>query len=195
MTRFIEQAITRAGLGDVVAARQRGDLDAVRRALDAAAAERPIDLLILGALADSIRVAERGNVVEVHDEPRPGDGVAWIEGDSDLELLRAVAFARITSPCAPSAAKIGVDWGRSGLEVAQVALGFGASELTGPITRKSGALIRDDELKKVKGKGMVAATALKRREIAALVRNAGRVCEFQSDDGEGDALRTEVSYA
>ncbi len=192
MTRFIEQAIARAGLGDVVPARQRGDLHQVCRALESAAADKPIDLLILGALADAIRVAESGDAVRVHDDARAGDGIVWIEGDSDLELLRAVAVARITGPVA---AKIGVDWGRSGLEVAQVALGFGASELTGPITRKSGALIREDELKKVKGRGMVAATALKRREIAALVRNAGRVCEFENEEGEGEPLRNEASYA
>ena len=75
---------------------------------------------------------------------------------------------------------MGVDWGREGMELAQVALGFGATDLTGPITRKSGTLISEDELKKVKGQGMVAATALKRRELAALVHNAGRTCEFTS---------------
>jgi 2-iminoacetate synthase ThiH len=121
--------------------------------------------------------------------------------------MRAVALARITGP---ASARIGVDWGRSGLEVAQVALGFGASELTGPITRKSGALIREDELKKVKGKGMVAATALRRREISALVRNAGRACVFVSQpeaspeasrhpegelEKESDSDPREASYA
>ncbi|MCW5835422.1 MAG: hypothetical protein KIS78_23675 [Labilithrix sp.] len=174
MTRFVEQAIARAGLAPVLPARARGDLDAVR-ALVASLGE--IDLLALGAVADLVRASEAGDVVHVH--PAASSGVQWIrDAASELELLRAVAVARVTGPIG---ARVGVDWGEQGLELAQVALGFGATDLTGPITRKSGDLIADDELKKVKGQGMVAASALKRREIAALVRNAGRSCEFTPD--------------
>ncbi|MBX3205850.1 MAG: hypothetical protein KF764_12325 [Labilithrix sp.] len=176
MTRFVEKAIARAGLADVVPARARGDLGAVH-ALVASLGE--IDLLALGAVADVVRVSEGGDVVRVH--PTASSDVAWIRGAaSELELLRAVAVARITGPVG---GRVGVDWGEQGLELAQVALGFGATDLTGPITRKSGDLIADDELKKVKGQGMVAASALKRREIAALVRNAGRTCEFTDETG------------
>ena len=89
-----------------------------------------------------------------------------------------MATLRVTGPLA---GRIGVDWGRYGFELAQVALGFGATDLTGPITRKSGGLIGDDELKKVKGQGMVARAALRRRELAALIRSAGRTCEFVGD--------------
>lgn len=173
MTRFVEQAIARAGLSPVQPARRRGDVDAVR-ALVTSLGE--IDLLALGAVADAVRSEECGEVVRIH--PTPADDVQWIvEAKSELDLLRAVAVARVSGPIG---ARIGVDWGRQGLELAQVALGFGATDLTGPITRKSGTLISEDELKKVKGQGMVAATALRRREIAALVRNAGRSCEFTS---------------
>ena len=105
----------------------------------------------------------------------------WIEGGSDLELLRAVAIARIEH-----GGKIGVDWGKTGLELAQVALGFGASELAGPITRKSGLPIYEDEAKKVKGEGMVELAALKRREIALLVKHAGRVARFLDQRPEGE---------
>lgn len=181
MSRFIEQAIARAGLGEVLPARQRRDLARVRAIF--AGGGRDVDLLILGALADAIRAAECGDTVFVHDDPSPT--IAWIasegESPSELEVLRAVALARITGE--PSA-RIGVDWGRHGLELAQVALGFGATDLTGPITRKSGALISEHELHKVKGKGMVAASALKRREIAALIHHAGRVCEMVSETAE-----------
>ncbi len=185
MTRFIDQALARAGLSPVQPARRRGDLDSVRALLGSLG---EIDLLALGALADAIRTEEHGDVVRIH--PTASNDVVWIgEAASELELLRAVAVARITGPLR---ARIGVDWGRHGLEVAQVALGFGATDLTGPITRKSGTLISEDELKKVKGQGMVAATALKRREIAALVRNAGRACEFTD---EGDSASASTSAA
>ena len=176
MSRFVDEAIARAGLGPVQAARRAGDVTAVRRLMTEIAS---VDILPLGALADATRTAEAGDVVRVH--PAPAVDVQWVRDGSELDLLRAVAIARITSPLG---ARIGVDWGSSGLEVAQVALGFGASDLTGPITRKSGTLISEDELKKVKGQGMVAATALKRREIAALVRNAGREPVFTDDTVE-----------
>jgi hypothetical protein len=179
MTRFVEQAIARAGLSSVIPSRARGDVDAVK-ALVASLVE--IDLLALGAVADAVRVAEAGDAVRVH--PTASSDVRWIvDAGSELALLRQVAIARITGPIA---CRIGVDWGRHGLELAQVALGFGATDLTGPITRKSGVLISEDELKKVKGQGMVAATALKRREIAALIRNAARFCEFTDEALVGD---------
>lgn len=188
MTSFVARAIESAGLGDLLAARRAGDLETVRRRL---ASRDAIDLLVLGAIADTIRVEECGDVVHVHprgtDEPLP-DGVQWVAraGKSELDLLRAVAVARITSP---RGARIGLDWGTSGLEVPQVALGFGATDLTGPITRKSGDIIDADALKKVKGKGMVAQTALRRLEIAALLQNARRVCHFVDEDAPTIATR------
>jgi hypothetical protein len=188
MTRFVEQAIARAGLGAVVPSRERGDVDAVR-SLVASLGE--VDLLALGAVADSVRTKEAGDVVRVH--PAPSDDVVWVnEAENELALLRAVAVARVTGGIG---ARVGVDWGRHGLELAQVALGFGATDLTGPITRKSGTLISEDELKKVKGQGMVAATALKRREIAALVRNAGRSCEFTDEIGGAGTVHTSEGEA
>lgn len=188
MTRFVEQAIARAGLAPILTARAQGDIAAVRTLL---ASQREIDLLILGALADEVRMREVGGLVRVH--PAASGEVAWItDGTSELDLLRQVATARITGPVG---GRVGVDWTVRGLEVAQVALGFGASDLTGPITRKSGVLIGEDELKKVKGQGMVARAALRRKEIAALIRNAGRECEFTD---EGPAVRgavEEVAHA
>ncbi|MDF2692729.1 MAG: hypothetical protein K0S65_1112 [Labilithrix sp.] len=183
MTRFVEQAIARAGLASVLPLRERGDVEAVRSLFSTLG---EADLLALGAVADAARTAESGDVVRVH--PTPASDVVWIdEAANELALLRAVATARLTGPIG---VRVGVDWGRHGLELAQVALGFGATDLTGPITRKSGVLISEDELKKVKGQGMVAATALKRREIAALIRNAGRVCEFTDEPGGVSTVHT-----
>lgn len=174
MTRFVDQAIERAGLAAMLPARRRGDLDAVRELISSLG---EIDLLALGAVADSVRVEENGDVVRVH--PIASPSVFWITNvASELDLLRAVALARVTGE---RASRIGVDWGQHGLELAQVALGFGGTDLTGPLTRKNGLLISEDDLKKVKGQGMVAASALKRREIAALIRNAGRLCEFTDE--------------
>lgn len=173
-SRFVEQAIERAGLGKVLEARTRGDLAVIPGLLEAAG---KVDILILGALADALRSAETDDVVHVH--PHAGDSVTWIaRGASEIDVLSAVAVARITGP---RHARIGVDWGETGMELAQVALGFGATDLTGPMTRKNGAMISEDDLKKVKGQGMVHVTALRRREIAALLRNAGRTCVFTDE--------------
>jgi len=139
------------------------------------------DLLVLGAVADMLRVEDSGDVVRIHETPDVRD-VTWVDvaqGTSELDVLRAVAVARVA---AGKNARIGIDWSRYGLELAQVALGFGASELCGAITRKSGLPIYEDEKKKVKGQGMVELRAIKKREIAALVTHAGRNPVFVEDE-------------
>lgn len=167
--RFVERAIEKAGLGDVLRARRAGDLDAVRSTMQA---WKEADLLVLGAAADLVRSEEVGEAVVIH-RPSEGHDVTWIEGQgSDLEVLRAVAVARLSS--APGA-RIGVDWTQHGLELAQVALGFGATDLRGAITRRNGLPILEDEAKKVKGQGNVPLAELRNAEIVALVRHAGRV--------------------
>ncbi|MBX3193131.1 MAG: hypothetical protein KF819_39470 [Labilithrix sp.] len=183
MKRVVEEAIARAGLLPVLAARRSGDLDAVRAK---APAWRKADLLALGAAADIARAEGAGDVVRIHE--RASADVTWVEiapGESELDLLRAVAVARLAS--APSA-RVGVDWSRCGLELAQVALGFGASDLRGPITKKSGLPVLDGETLKVKGQGMVELRAIKKREIAALVGHAGRRAVFVDDLGAPHAL-------
>jgi hypothetical protein len=177
-TSFIGLALERAGLSAVLSARRQGDLDGARQAFAAASARGPLDLLVIGALADAIRADECGDVVRVHDAK--AKDVVWIvKTTSELDLLRAIAAARVTGA---KGARVGVDWGSAGLELAQVALGFGATDLVGPIAKKNGLVILDDDVRKVKGQGMVSAAALKRREIAALVRNAGRTCELLGED-------------
>jgi hypothetical protein len=174
MSAFVDRVIENAGLRPVLVARAAGDFER------AAALLVEADILVVGAIADAVRAGSVGALVRIH--PTHDSSVIWIRREgSEVDLLRAVAIARIAHP---DGASIGVDWGEIGLELAQVALGFGASDLTGPIVRKSGALIAADDLKKVKGQGLVASASLKRREIAALVRNAGRACDFTDERGQ-----------
>jgi len=180
VTRFVDEAVARAGLGPVQAARRAGDMEAVRATVKSWAGA---DLLALGAVADAARTDDVGDTVVIHEraDAKGVREVLWVEapaGGSELDLLRAVAVARITGG---KGARVGVDWGRAGLELAQVALGFGASDLRGPIARKSGLPILEDEKKKVKGQGMVELRSLRRREIASLVTHAGRLPAFDDE--------------
>jgi len=121
--------------------------------------------------------------VEVH-RTAAGEGAG-------IAFLRAVAVARITGP---RAAEVRVDWSEVGIELAQVALGFGASELVGPIANKRGLAIADDATKKVKGEGMVSLQAMKQRELAGLVRRSGRTVAIIGPHGaepEAPPERTE----
>ena len=179
MSTLTEQAIVGAGLLPLLEARRRGDLESVR-ALAAALGEA--DLLAVGALADRIRTEEAGDVVRVYANARPEPSANAVdvrrEGTGDaagMKFLRAVAVARV---CGPHAAAVRVDWSEIGLELAQVALGFGASELVGPIANKRGLVIADDATKKVKGEGMVSLQSIKQREIAGLVERSGRKVEL-----------------
>lgn len=185
MTRFVEEAIAKAGLLTVLSARRAGELEKVRATVIQWGAA---DLLALGAVADSVRVDDVGEVVRIHESARVASetpdgeegtsGVTWVEAPangSELDFLRAVAIARIA---ARKGARIGVDWSQQGMELAQVALGFGASDLRGPITRKSGLPILEGERLKLKGQGMVELRSIKRQEIAALVTHAGRLPVF-----------------
>ncbi|MDB4933287.1 MAG: hypothetical protein JWP87_259 [Labilithrix sp.] len=177
MTRFVEEAIAKAGLEPVLAARRSGDLETVRTTVTSWGAA---DLLALGAVSDAVRTEDVGEVVRIHEQAGVTD-VTWIDASthaSELDFLRAVAVARIA---ARSGARIGVDWSKCGMELAQVALGFGASDLCGPITRKSGLPIYADEKTKVKGQGMVELRSIKRQEIGALVTHAGRLPVFVDD--------------
>lgn len=174
MTRFLEDAIARVGLMPVLEARRAGDLDTVRAGL---AALRSADLLALGAIADLLRSEEIGDEVRIHEEGEEA-GVVWVTaplGATDLDVLREAAITRIASA---KGARTGIDWSRHGYELAQVALGFGVTDLRGSLMRKSGLPIYDDEVAKVKGEGMVDLKSLKKRELAKLVTHAGRVAVF-----------------
>jgi hypothetical protein len=175
MSALAQEAIAREGLRPILDARRAGDMDAVRSLAPVLA---KADLLAVGALADVVRDEEKGDLVRVYTNVRPAPGATTIEvhreggGDgAGMQLLRAVAIARITGP---HAADVRVDWSEIGIELAQVALGFGANELVGPIANKRGLAIADDATKKVKGEGMVSLQAMKQRELAGLVRRSGR---------------------
>lgn len=186
MSALVREAIERGGLGGVLAARQAKDFVALAQA-------EPLletcDLLVLGALADSIRREELGDEVRIYANTEADPGEAFVFGASErgLALLRRVAIARVT---APVRARVRVDWGSAGLELAQVALGFGASELEGPLANKRGLPIAEDATKKLRGQGMVAVQALARKELAGLIRRAGREPVFV--DARAAAQRAEA---
>lgn len=199
MSALVLSAIERAGLGAVFGLRKEKNVAALRALVPQL---EEADLLVLGALADRIRALEVGDDVRVFanvprhrrsGEPAEGEdernlappaerGVIRLgEQGRGLPLLRAVAIARITSP---PAARVRVDWGATGLEIAQVALGFGANELEGPLANKRGLPIADDATKKLKGQGMVSVQALARKELEGLLGRAGRKAIFA--DGRED---------
>lgn len=172
MSALVISSIERGGLGDVLAARHAKDftaLAAAKKRLEAA------DLLLLGALADLVRKDEVGNDVRIYAnvEAERSDALVFGETERGLPLLRAIAVARITGPLH---ARIRILYGGDavGLEIVQIALGFGASELEGRIANKRGLPIADDATKKLKGQGMVAVQALAKKELAGLLRRQGR---------------------
>jgi 2-iminoacetate synthase ThiH len=175
MSLLVERAIALAGLGEIAEARRRGDLDRVR-ALGSVL--ETVELLPLGALADRIRAEEVGDVVRVYANTTAesaSDVLVVRSAGHGTVTLRRIAIARITGP---SRARVRIDWSDTGLELAQVALGFGASELVGPIANRRGLPIADDARAKVKGAGLVAVQALKRKELEALIARTGRTVVF-----------------
>ena len=157
------------------------------------------DLLAVGALADVIRSEEAGAVVRVYANVRPEPSARAIEvrrangegagagAGAGIQFLRAVAIARIPGP---QAAEVRLDWAEVGIELAQVALGFGASELVGPIATKRGLAIADDATKKVKGEGMVSLQAMKQRE-QRMQLTGGEILRDRMQDHDVDRSRTE----
>jgi 2-iminoacetate synthase ThiH len=191
MSELIDRTIEVAGLGDLIEARRAGGLSA-----EQLARLRSADLLVLGALADRVRADEVGAEVTIYTAEPPVDGLPRVtfpapgapgESVTGLELLREVAVARVAG--APRL-RIRVDWAVCGLEIAQVALGFGADELVGRIANKRGLPLGEGELLGVGKKSRhEAADLVKRKELSELVRRAGRVPSFAGGNGvrEGSA--------
>jgi hypothetical protein len=190
VSALVDRAIEWAGLGDVLAARREGRLpEALGQRLGAA------DLLVLGALADRVRAEEVGAEVVVYTgTPPPTDEpVVTLPAEdgslTGLELLREVALARITGP---QRVRVRVVWTRCGLELAQVALGFGADELAGRIATKRGLPIGEGELAGAGKKSRrELAQVVKRKELAAYVRRAGRVPLFMGEGGQPEPMLAE----
>lgn len=180
MSALIDQAIRQAGLDDVLSARRSGPVTAqhVERL-------RACDLLVLGALADRVRAQEVGDLVSIHTDapPEAEPGVLVLPGSgaelTGLALLREVAMARATGP---RAGRIRVDWTRCGLELAQIALAFGANELVGRIASKRGLpLLTGEKLGVGKKSRLEDAEVVKRRELEGFVRRAGRTPWFAEE--------------
>jgi hypothetical protein len=176
VTALVDSAIASAGLADVLAARSAGALSATH-----VARLREADLLVLGALADRVRADEVGAEVRIytHDPADDADVVLPRAGSdlTGLELLREVAIARIAGP---RGARVRVDWTLCGLELAQVAIGFGANELAGRIANKRGLPLAAGELLGVgKKSNLELADVVKRKELAGFVERAGRTPLFE----------------
>jgi len=176
VSALVDRAIEAAGLADVRAARRAGRCGGAD-----VARLRTADLLALGALADRVRRDEVGDEVLIHAPPPAVSSGAIVLPDPEreltgLDLLREVAIARLTGP---PAARVRVDWTRCGLELAQVALGFGANELAGHIASKGGLPLAQGALLGVGKKSQLRpADVVKREELAGLVRRAGRTPVF-----------------
>ena len=177
---IVDRALVAAGLDGFARARRAGDLAYVRLSREQL---ESADLLALGALADRVRVDEVGDVVRVYANavPEDADDVARVEPAEGLALLRHVAIARIVGP---RAARVRVDWTAIGLELAQVALGFGANELVGTIASKRGLPLAADAMSGVaKRSQMQPAQLVKKREIAGFIARSGRRAVFVGDEG------------
>jgi hypothetical protein len=182
---LVDRAIDAAGLSSILAARRAGTMGEGE-----AAKLRGADLLALGALADRVRCEEVGDEVRIYAPPPDDDGAIVLPRDdrelTGLELLREVAVARVT---ARQGERVRVDWTRCGLELAQVALGFGANELAGHIASKRGLPIAEGELAGVGKKSRLQlAHVVKKRELAGFVRRAGRTPVFVASDGSVDPI-------
>ena len=177
MSVLVDRAIRESHLEDVVGTRRVGALTAQQTER-----LRTCDLLVLGALADRVRAEEVGDVVQIYTDgvpdaepdvlllPRPGAEV------TGLALLREVAMARTSGP---RALRVRVDWTRCGLELAQIALGFGANELVGRIASKRGLPLAEGEKLGVGKKSRLEdADVVKRKELEGFVRRAGRTPSF-----------------
>jgi len=180
MSALVDGAIASAGLDGLLEARRAGHIDPA-----AADRLRTADLLALGALADRVRAEEVGDEVPIHTRPTPVDPQVVViprEGRqlTGLDLLREVALARL---CGPRGVRVRVDWTRCGLELAQIALGFGANELAGQIANKRGLPMAGDEKLGVVGKKsrLELAATVKRRELEGYVRRAGRIPRFDEE--------------
>jgi 2-iminoacetate synthase ThiH len=176
MSALVDRAIRESSLDDVLGARRAGLLTPAQ-----IERLRTSDLLALGALADRIRSEEVGDEVRIYTAGPTGSAADVVvlpqaSQTTGLELLREVAMARTAGP---RGARVRVDWTRCGLELAQIALGFGADELVGRLASKRGLPLAEGEKLGVGKKSRLeAADVVKRKELEGFVRRAGRTPSF-----------------
>jgi hypothetical protein len=161
-SKLVLDAVATAGLGPVLTRRERGEVpddDAVVELLAS------VDILALWAAADIARRRECSPEARIFvpTAPAPNAIVTVLgarEAARGTALLRGIAILRLTGPIGQS---IVLDFGVLGLQIAQVGLSFGATDLAGPIGSPRGLPVLADDPKKV----------IKRRELAAFVERAG----------------------
>jgi hypothetical protein len=160
---LVARLLEREGLRPVLDLRERGVVPAAADVADLFARS---EILALGAAADVARRRELADETRIHvpTAPSPADDVVIVGPSAPARgtaLLRHIASLRLGGPIG---LRIVVDFGALGLEVAQVALSFGASDLAGPIASRRGLPLvdRDDQKKLVK-----------RLQIAGYVERAG----------------------
>jgi hypothetical protein len=186
-TSLTHRALARAGLLDLVEAR----LDPLREADARARLESEIDgvdPILLGAMADRVRDAERGDAVRIYlDAPIALESgslrvvpSAWKPSDGGLAFVRAIAAARLLGPRGTS---LLVDVERVGIQLAQLALAWGADAWVAKLQALAIQIVEehDDEephglvsLGSAPALGDRERAILKEREIAGLVRLAKR---------------------
>jgi hypothetical protein len=130
-------------------------------------------LAVVGAIADHARELWCGERVRILPPSvaakEPAATLALRAGDTGLALLREVAIKRLTT--LPST-HVRIDWAPTGMELVQAALLFGADEIVGAIATKAGLPLAEN-----------AARALRRADVAGLIKRAGRLPVFVSESG------------
>jgi hypothetical protein len=165
--RQLQKALDRTGLAELAERALRGQGLALE---DVAALERA-DLLIVAGLADAVRARHRGDEVRLlsgtaaRREPdlvRLHLDAGRADGPTGEELLRQVALARLSTPCDRGVA---VSYEQIGLELAQVALAFGADALWGDLDNK-------------RTLPLLNGPSARRTEIEGLIARAGRAAKW-----------------
>jgi hypothetical protein len=169
-SNLVLEALERAGLGPVLARRERGEVPDDNEVIELLASA---DILALGAAADVARRRECSPEVRIFmPSAPPANAIVTVLGEREAargtELLRAIAVLRLTGPIGQS---IVLDFGVLGLEIAQVGLSFGATDMAGQIGSGRGLPVVDDSKK-----------VIKRREIAGFVERAGFRAVFVNRD-------------
>ena len=182
-SKLVSELLERSGLLPLLAQRERGIVPCgaeIDELVDRA------DTLALGAAADLARRGECGDETRIHvpaAPPATNDVAVIVSAASagGTAFLRHVARERLVGPIGR---RIVVDFAAVGLEIAQVALSFGATDLAGPIASRKGLpMLEVDDQKKV----------VKRRELAAFVERAGFRPVFVTTDARPEGRSTPES--
>lgn len=186
-TSLTHRALVRAGLAEVLEARLDPPRAGDARATIAASIDR-VDTLLLGAMADRVRELERGEVARIYLEtPLENDpskllvaAPSWRARDGGLAFVRAVATARLL---APTGVSLLVDVDRVGIQLAQLALAWGADAWLVSLSALALPVAEDDAdgaadvlvaLGKKSSIDDAERSVLKERELGGLIRQARR---------------------